>query len=181
MRRRILVLALLLIASPLLSAPNEIMDKFGASTAQTITLASLASSTTGVGRQGTLIDNTTVRASEANVYVKVTTSGTVNSTANKPLYVYLIRGDDPASSNYRSDGAGVSDAGLTVVNAQLLGTIMCTAVTQGVAYYGEFSTRPLGALGKEWGIAIVHEWGTGLHATAGNHFVRYETVNPEVQ
>lgn len=174
----VLVLMLSLIASPAWAA-NEIMDKFGSSTAMTITLASLASSTSGVGRQSTLIDNTTVRASEAIVYVKITVGTT--PTANKPIYVYLLRGDDPASSNFRDDGAGASDAGLTIINAQLLGTIMCTAATSDVAYRGAFSTRGLGALGKEWGIAIVHETAVNLNATAGNHFVRYVTVNPDVQ
>lgn len=172
-------LLVMCLISPIVGAVSEIKDLFQASTAMTITVASLATSTTGVGRQSTLIDNTTVRASEALIYCKITVGTT--PTANKPIYVYLLRGDDPASSNYRTDGAGATDAGLTIINAQLLGTIMCTAATSDVAYRGDFSTRSLGPLGKEWGIGIVHETAVNLNATAGNHFVRYVTLNPEAQ
>jgi len=157
---------------------NEIKDKFSASAALTITLASLASSTAGVGRQSTLVDNSSARYGELVVYVKITVGTT--PTANTPIYVYLIRSDNDGT-DHRTDGAGASDAALTVNNAPLLGVIMVPATTSDTAYYGEFSTRPYGAVGPEWGIAIVQSTTVNLNSTGGNHWVRYIGVNPEVQ
>lgn len=54
---------------------------------------------------------------------------------------------------------------------------MCTATTSSQAYVGTFSSRSLGALGPKFGIAIVHETGVALNATAGNHYARYLGVN----
>ena len=51
---------------------NEIKDKFSISAALTITLASLASSIVGVGRQSTLIDNSSDRYQDLLIYVKLT-------------------------------------------------------------------------------------------------------------
>ena len=159
-------------------ATNEITDRFDASTAFTITLASLASSTAGVGRQSTIVDNTTNKYLDVLVFVKITQSGTVTPTGNRAVYVYLVR-DDNNATNHRSDGAGASEAGLTVQNAQLIGTIVNKAApAMSEVLYGEFLvTRP----GPKWGIAIVHDTGTGLHATEANHWVRFVGLNPDIQ
>lgn len=151
--------------------PNVVQAEHGTPTAMTITLASLASSTSGVGRQSTLIDNTDT-AQMVHVYVQVTVG--TNPTADTNIYVYLIKGD----GTHRSDGAGASDAGLTVVNARLLGVIRVTAATSDTAYYGEFIVRNPG---PEWGIAIVHDTGVNLNATGSNHAVRYTTEDQEIQ
>jgi hypothetical protein len=156
---------------------NEIKDNITvASTALTITLASLASSTSGVGRQSTIVDNTTDLCQDVIVYVKIT-QGT-NPTGNRGVYVYLIR-DDNNGTNHRSDGAGASDAGLTVQNAELIGTMRNKASpTTGDVLYGEFRVnRP----GPKWGIAIVHDTAVNLDSTGGNHWARYVGLNPEVQ
>lgn len=156
--------------------PNEIKDLFGASTALTITLASLASSTTGVGRQSTIVDNTSTRYQDVFVYVKITQGTT--PTGNKAVYVYLIRDDDNAS-NYRTDGAGTTDAALTVQNAILVGAMRNLAVpSTGDVLYGDFLiTKP----GPRWGIAIVHDTGVDLNSTGSNHYVRFVGINPEIQ
>ena len=155
---------------------NEIKDLFGSSTALTITLASLATSTAGVGRQSDIVDNTSARYQDIIVYVKLT-QGT-SPTGNKAAYVYLIR-DDNNASNYRTDGAGASDAALTVQNAILVGVMRnLAAPSTGDVLYGDFLiTKP----GPKWGIVIVHDTGVNLNSTAGNHFVRYVGINPEIQ
>lgn len=155
---------------------NEIKDLFGSSTALTITLASLASSTAGVGRQSDIVDNTTNRYQDLLLYVKIT-QGT-SLTGSKSVYVYLLR-DDANASAHISDGAGVSDAALTVLNARLVGVMKNKASpTNGDVLYGEFLIhRP----GPKWGIAIVHDTGANLDSTAGNHWARYVGINPEVQ
>jgi len=154
---------------------NTILDKFGTATAMTITLASLASSAAGVGRQSTTIDNSTVRAPRALVFVKVTVGTT--PTANTLVRIYLIRSDGTITD----DGAGASDAALTVINSPLLGTILVPAATSDTAYYGVFDTYDVGPLGPTWGVAVVQNTAVNLNATGGNHAIRYLTDIPEIQ
>lgn len=151
-----------------------VRDTFSSTTAFTITLASLASSTTGVGRQSTLIDNTTTRYSSAHIAVRFTVGTT--PTANTLIYVYLIRGD----GTINDDNAGATDAGITIVNAPLLGTILCPATTSDTAYREVFDTKPLGSLGKTFGVAIVNSTGVAANATAGNFLVDYVGITQDV-
>jgi len=156
---------------------NEIKDKYSVSAALVVTLASLASSSSGVGRQSTLIDNSTARYQALLILVKLT-QGT-SPTGNKGAYVYLIRDDKDATTPHRTDGAGASDAALTVQNAILIGVMQNKASpSTGDVLYGEFLVeRP----GPQWGIAIVHDTGVALNSTAANHWVRYIGLDPEVQ
>ena len=152
---------------------NEIKEKFSASTGFTITLASLASSTDGVGRQSTLIDNSTSRYPTVLVYLKVKQGS--SPTGNRGVYVYGIRGD----GTLRSDGAGASDAGITVLNAPLLGTLINKpSPASGDVLYGEFVFYDPG---PEWGIAVVHDTAVNLDSTEGNHDYNWIGVLPEVQ
>ena len=148
---------------------NVILAEHGTPAALTITLASLASSTAGVGRQSTLITNTDT-AQMVHIYVGLTTNASSDITADTSGFVYLIKSD----GTLKSDSAGDSDAGWTQVNARLLGVVRFTAVTQSVEYQGEFLVRNPGPV---WGIGIVHD--TGQDLSAGT--VRYTTENQEVQ
>lgn len=150
---------------------NEIQAKFGAATAMTATLASLASSTAGVGRQTDMVDNSTVKAPKIRVIGKVTTG--TSPTASRAIYIYLLTGD----GTLRTDGAGATDAGLTVVSARLVKAIP-TSSTSNTTYSFDFV---IDDPGSEWGLAVVHDTGVALHATAGNHALRYQTIIPEVQ
>ena len=129
--------------------PNEIKDKLSTSAALTITVASLAD---GSGRQSTLVDNATDRYQDLLVYVKLKTG--TSPTGNKTCDIYLIRGDDDATTEHLSDGAGASDAAITPLNAQLIGTVKTKASpSTGDVLDGEFLVhRP----GPTWGIAIVN-------------------------
>lgn len=155
---------------------NEIKDKFAASTALTITLASLASSTAGVGRQSDIVDNTTNRYQSVLLFVKIKLGTT--PTGNKGAYVYLIR-DDNNGTNHRSDGAGATDAAITILNAQLVGVLINkSSPSTGDVLYGEFLVdRP----GPKWGVAVVHDTVAAFDSTGSNHWVRYVGMNPEVQ
>jgi len=148
---------------------NQILAEHGTPTAMTITLASLASSTTGIGRQSTLITNTDI-AQMVHIYVGLTTNASTDITANTNGYVYLIKSD----GTLKSDSADDSDAGWTAVNARLLGVIRFTAVTQSVEYQGEFLVHNPGPV---WGIGIVQDTGQDLSAGV----VRFTTENQEVQ
>lgn len=156
--------------------PNEIKEKFGGTTALTITLASLAN---GSGRQSTIVANTTAKYADLIVYVKLTMSGSSAPNANAICEVYLIRGDQDATTEHLDDAAGASDAAITPLNAQLIGTLRTkgSPATSDVLQGSFLVNRP----GPSWGIAIVNKSGQALHSTAGNHWVRYVGMNPEVQ
>lgn len=143
-------------------------DVFGSATTFTITLASLASSTAGVGRQSNLITGNTAKS--AFIAVKFTAGTT--PTANSLVYVYLIRGDGTITD----DNAGSSDAGITVINAPLLGAILISAATSNATYYGFFDTKFLGSLGSNFAIAIVNSSGATANATGGNFAAEYTFI-----
>lgn len=143
-------------------------DVFTGPTTFTITLASLATSAVGVGRQSTLVTGNTARSAEIGVKFTVSTT----PTANTLIYVYLLRSDGTISD----DNAGASDAGITIINAPLLGTILCPAATSNVSYYGVFDTKFLGSLGTSFGIAVVNSTGTVANATTGNFQAEYTII-----
>ena len=153
---------------------NEIKDKYGTSTALTITLASLANA---AGRQSTLVDNTTTRFQDLLLFVNVKTAN--NPNANSIIEVYLVRSDNDATTEHRDDGAGTSDAALTPLNSQLLGALRSSSSPgTGETLKGSFLVnRP----GPEWGVAVYNRSGQTLDATGSNHWVRYIGLNPEVQ
>jgi hypothetical protein len=153
---------------------NKILAEHDASAALTITLASLATSTTFVGRQSTLVDNTD-NAQMIRVYFKVTTG--TSPTAARSIQFYLLSSDDASSPNITTDGAGTSDAALTMVTAPLVFVVPTTNVSN-TAYQGSFLIRNPGPY---WGIAVCHDTGVNLHATAGNHAIRYVNESVEVQ
>jgi hypothetical protein len=138
----------------------------------------------GAARQATMLNNKASVGADSGypaalVYIKIK-SGGVAPTAGKVYEIYLLRGDDPAASSYRTDGAGASDAAITIENAQLLGTIIVTA-TAAKNFFGEFDTAPLGPLGPEWGIAIKNATDQSIDTTEGNHLKEFSYYIPEAQ
>lgn len=151
---------------------NAILIDNVASAGFTITLASLAN---GSARQSTLIDNSSTDYPAALIYLKIKSSGSA-PTAGAVYEVYLIRSDGTIAD----DGAGASDAAITIENAPLLGTIVVTATTNKL-FYGVFDTAPLGPLGHTWGIAIKNSSGQALNSTEGDMDYNYTYYAPEVQ
>lgn len=166
-------------------AASQIATQFPGANLQTTFTLTLASLAAGNARQSTLISNkTSINADgsgfpAAIVYLKIK-SGAVAPTAGKVYSIYLIRGDNPSASNYRTDGAGAADAAITIVNAQLLGTIMVTAAAA-TNFFGEFDTAPLGPLGPEWGIAVKNDTDQAVDATEGNHLKEFSYYISEAQ
>ena len=115
----------------------------------TITLASLASSTTGVGRQSTLVDNSTAQHTVVHVYGKFVTNGSDAPTAGKSIFIYLIKGD----GTRRTDGAGATDEALTRKTATLLRTI---PVTADLAANYDFDLTIYDP-GPEWGLLVTQD------------------------
>ncbi len=155
---------------------NKVLDLFQSSTAMTMTIASLASSTTGVGRQSDILDNSSSREMWARIWCKLKLG--TSPTNNRSAYLYLLTNDNNGTPHI-TDGAGASDAALTVANAPLIGVIRGKAsAATGDVLYGEFLVR---IAAPKWGIALVHDTGVNLDSTGGNHWLRYSYISPEVQ
>jgi hypothetical protein len=153
--------------------PNEITAKYDASTALTITLASLANA---AGRQSTLVDNTSNKYQTILVHANIKNGTSPN--ANSIVELYLIRSDNDATQ-HADDGAGTTDAALTPVNAQCIGSLRVdSAGTTGFVMKGTF---PVHDPGPEWGIVAYNRTGVALDATGSNHWIRFTGVNPDVQ
>jgi hypothetical protein len=151
-------------------ATNKVLDAWIAPAAFTITKASLASSTVGVGRQTTLLTANTHRRAKVTFLIKLGT----NPTANKSIQFYLIRGDGTRID----DAGGASDAAITVKNAQCVFVGQNTSATTGEICEGSFIVENMGPI---WGIAIVHDTAVNLDATEGSHYLGYEYVDEDIQ
>src|SRR5205085_3137030 len=114
-------------------------------------------SAAGVGRQSSIVDNTSNLYTTAQINCMVT-AGT--STGTNLISFYLIRGDNNGS--VLDDKAGTGDAGWTQLNAPLLGNVVVGAGTN-VQYQNIFDTTALGHLGPRWGIGVVHNLGSALN------------------
>lgn len=157
---------------------GNIQPKYGTSgQVITITLASLASSTVGVGRASTVVDNTTNLFSdvEINGFIKSNAAGT-STTGFVNIYLY---GTADGGTTYTENATG-TDAGLTLTqptNAQLIGQI--NVVANGITYkFGPIC--PVATLGgrlpDHWGIIVVNSSGAALDSTGANHAVKYQGV-----
>jgi len=152
--------------------PNEIRTKLDAFANFTITLASLAS---GAARQSTILTNPNQRPA---ALINLRLQSGAAPAAGTIYELYLLRSDN--ITTYRTDNAGAADAAITIVNAQLIGTIVVTN-SLNTNFYGDFDTSPLGPLGPAWGIAVKNSTDQALNATEGNHVKEYATYLPEIQ
>lgn len=153
-------------------AASDILVPTQAKTAFTLTLNSLANN---AGRQTTMISNASTKYPGAicHIAIKMGTTPTANSVIN----FYLLRGDDPAASTFRTDNAGASDAALTPVNATLIASMLISAASTGTIYYLDFDTAVAGILGPEWGILVENRSGAALDASAAKTLAQYEYYN----
>ena len=137
----------------------------------TQTLASLAH---GSSRQSTILSNTTGYPA-ALLYYRIKSGGTA-PTVGRAYHIHLIRG----GTTIRDDGAGASDAAITIENAPQVGAIIVTA-TANKNFYGIFDTAPLGPLGSNWGTAVRNESGQALSSTEGDHYKGYNYYSPDTE
>lgn len=149
----------------------NIKEAFGSATALTITLNSLASSGT-VGRQSTVVNNSTTLALDALVEVTI---DTINSAVanDKAIYIYAFGSLD--GTNY-PENLGASDAAYTFQGAagalttalRLIGVI--PAVQNTAFRYGPFAVAPAfgGILPVKWGIIALNYSGQTLESTGNS-------------
>jgi len=154
---------------------------YGTNTAITITLASLANSTslsTGY-RQSAAVDNSTNLFADAFIYGHVQSN--VAPTANNTFTMFLYWSND-GGTTYTNNASG-SDAAYTQPDADANMTvgsvIVCTAVNQPFYFHGFSFCQAAGLLylPQKWGVIVKNGSGQALTATAGNHVISYQGVN----
>jgi hypothetical protein len=164
----------------------DVKTAYGSSSALTITLASLASSSgLTAGRASTAIDNTTNKYLDYIASGKVTTGTSPTAARSILVYVYGSMNDTP---DY-PDGITGSDAAKTMTSADIRnsGLVLAAAITTDSTSNRTYPIRPFsvascfgGKLPKFWGLFVVHDTGVALHATGSNHAFYstpvYETV-----
>lgn len=164
----------------------DFKQKDVASSALTITLASLASdSSLLAGRQSTVIDNS------SNQYLDYLVSGKITAgtspTAAKSIEVWAFATADDAP--VYPDQFGASDAGVTPTSRDILAnacalvaSIPTDSTSNRTYWFRPTSIAALfgGVLPKKFGLFVVHNTGVNLNSTGSNHAIysspRYATV-----
>jgi hypothetical protein len=156
---------------------------YGTPTAATITLASLASSSTWLaGAESTAIDNTTDLFLDFLLDGKVTVGTTPTANTEIRVYVASVLGD----GNYPDvlDGTGsaetVTSAGVGSGFLKLAAVMLCDATTSDRTYpFGPVSVASLygGLCPRKFVIFVTHNTAVNLNSTAGNHFVYTTSVH----
>ena len=137
--------------------------KYATSTALTITLNSLATSTT-VGRQATVVDNS------SNLYVDVLVTVIISTSASalgssKSVSVYVSGSEDGTNFDQDDGAMGASDAGYTInspTNLRLAAVI--NAPTSSKVYNKIFSVANLfgGVMPRKWTIVVCNDTNQSL-------------------
>jgi len=158
----------------------DIKTTYESSAAYTITLASLASSSTWLaGRESTAIANTTAKDLDYLIAAKITvgttpTTGTVievwahGSFNDTPTYADVLAGTDAAAT---LTSAAIKQSGLAP-----LAFLGVDATTSNRVYpMRPTALSPLfgGIVPKNHGIFVTHNTGVALNATGGNHVLSY--------
>lgn len=152
----------------------SVKQAFNTAATFTCTLASLANSTSGVGRQSTVVDNSAGLYQDALVTLKIKTGASgVSSTGFIAVYAF---GTTDGGTTY-TDNAGASDAALTISASRLIGTFPAVAnattyVSQQMSVAAAFG----GTLPAKWGIVVVNSSNAALDTTEGNHAKQYQEV-----
>ena len=165
--------------------PNaDVKTAYGSSAAYTITLTSLASSSTLlVGRESTAISNTSNLYGDYLVGGRIT-MGSVAPTVDKTIEVSLYGSvnDTPTYPDVL-DGTD-SDETLTSANVKrsavrLLERMFVDATASRVYWFGPVLIAQFfgtGALPKNHGVFVTQDSGQALSATAGDHVLNYTGV-----
>lgn len=151
---------------------------YAGASALTITLASLATSSTLVaGRESTAIDNTSNLYDDAIIGGFITT-GTSPTAGQIEVWAY---GSYDGTSY--AGGASGSDANLTPEGSQkgalrLICVIQTTTASNQKYTFGGYSIAAAfgGVMPPKWGIFVVHNTAVNLNSTGGNHEIKYNGV-----
>jgi len=167
-------------------AAGDVKIEYAASSAITITLASLAESTTFlVGRESTVWDNT------SNKYLDLLLGGLITTgtspTASKEIRIYAYASIE--DNVYPQDFTG-TDAAVTIAAVEerdsglILAHVIPTNGTNDVKYnFGPLSIASLygGVLPKKGGIFVTHNTGANLNSTGSNHDINITPIYSTVE
>jgi hypothetical protein len=159
--------------------------EYAASSALTITLASLATSATWVaGRESTAVDNTTNKYLDYLLAGKITL-GTTPTAGEIRVYVAGLMEDstypdvfDGTDSAETCTTAAIRDSSL-----KLAAVIATPATSNETQWFGPTSVSSLfgGAVPKKFSVFVTHSTAVNLNSTGGNHAIWvtpvYETVS----
>jgi len=161
---------------------STITSNYAASAAITISLASIATSATFVaGAESTIIDNTSNKYVDAIVGGKITVGTTPTINTQIQIYVFTPIDSTPTYPDVM-DGTDSVETLTSVGVGQgflKLGAVLnVDAVTSNIAYPFSFSVAQLfgGVMPSRWGLFVTHNTGVNLHATGGNHVIKFEGI-----
>lgn len=150
--------------------------QYGASTAITITLASLGHSTTA-GNQSTAVDNSADKFMDALVQLKFKlVAGTPAS--DQTVYVYAYGSEDGTAFPDGITGTSGAYTFYTIPNLTLLQTISAAAAG-GLTFIGQPVSIALafnGVMPRKWGIVVKNTTNLAFTATAGDHSLKYTGI-----
>ena len=160
---------------------------YATATDATITLTSLAADSNLLsGRESTAIDNTTARNLDILVSGKITTG--TSPLAARSIEVWAVGSWDGTSWPNPFTGSGdaarsVSNLSSKALICRLVSCIMTNSTSNLTYPFGPVSIASIfgGTLPPRLVLFVVHNTGTSLNSTSGNHQIRlqpvYETVN----
>jgi hypothetical protein len=151
---------------------TTVSELYTAPSAITISLGGLVN---GSARQGTIVDNTTT--GYPSIMVGASIKLGTSPTANTLILLYLIRDDGAASAPIRTDGAGASDAAITLKNAEVIGSLSTGASPATGDVLADLF--PVDDPGPKFTVAVSNTSGVALDATNGNHKVEFVGINPK--
>ena len=172
---RFVALAVCLTLRPMFGgATGDIKMVYAASSALTITLASLASSSTWVtGQESTAVDNTTNLYEDYLLAGKITT-GTTPTTATE-IRVYVVGLAEDSTYPDVFDGTDSAETwtttGIRDSAARLAGRMEVTATSNVTYWFGPVSVAALfgGTLPKKFVVFVAQNTAVALNATSSNH------------
>lgn len=162
-------------------------NTYPSSTAITITLASLASTTADppVGQESAEVTQSTDLAEDVLIDGQITTG--TSPTASKRIRIWAWGAGYDGSTVRRPAGATGSNAGLTPAGNYKTGFVLLhwidTSSTSNVTYkFAGLSLRQAFGglyLPVRWGIFVDHNTAVALHATGSNHEIRYTPLQSQ--
>ena len=155
-------------------------------TAITITVASLATSSgTAVGRQSTVVDNSTFLYLDAILSGQITT-GTNPTGGRIEVWAWGVLKRVTSTNTFPVATAtvlGASDADATFSSEQKRQLAVVASIPVATTSDRAYTINPRsvaalfgGVLPLFWGVWVTHNTGVNLNSTAGNHWMHYHGV-----
>lgn len=163
----------------------DIKLSYAASSAMTITLASLASDNNLLaGRESAAVDNSSNKYLDYLLAGKITTGTSPTVDTQILVYVYGIANDTtyPDVLDGTDSDETITNAGIRDSICKLAAVLTVTATSDVSYWFGPVSVAALfgGTLPLKWGVFVTHNTAVNLNATGGNHVLSitpvYETV-----